>query len=144
MSNVDIGQAFQAILAADADIAAAAGSRVFSDALPQRASVPAVVFRVISEIAYNALEGPLGMDQARIEVTAYGRTRPEANALAWHIWDGIAAHDPQTVEGVRVVAIVRDTGMRYDIDQAEAASDKIRFLTQQDFLVSYLSCELIP
>ena len=141
--NVDIGVAIAGHIQTLSDVTAMVQSRVYSDVVPQTSGVPAVLLRIVSEIPNNALDGPLGMDRARIQIDSYGRTRPEANELAWHIWRGLAAADPQDINSVRVVDIIRDSGVRYANDRAEAGSDQVRFLSSQDFLVNYFSCEAV-
>ncbi len=140
--NVDIGVAIAGKLQSTTEITDITETRIYSDVVPQTSAVPAILLRIISEVPHNTLSGPLGMDRARVQIDSYGRTRPEANELAWYVWTTLWSADPQVLGNVHVMEVSRDSGIRYSNDRPETGSDQVRFLSSQDFLVSYVSCEV--
>jgi len=74
--------AVNALLCADAAVAALVGARVYSGNGPQEATLPAVVITRISTTRELAHSGPSGLAEARLQVSCYARTYDQAKDLA--------------------------------------------------------------
>jgi hypothetical protein len=134
----DIDVAMRSLLLDSADLASAVGTRVYSDQLPQTASLPAVVFYVVSEVAEDVLSGPLGNDQARFQIDCFGRSRTEANQI-WQMARVQIAGKKTVIDGVSIVAISQASGHREFTERPDMGSDFRQFVSSQDFFVRYHS-----
>lgn len=132
----DVGATIRKLILTDASIASSVSSRVYSDHLVQGAELPAIVFRVISEVANEHLGGVVGVDQARIQIECYATSRPSANELMYDVRNLLATYRG-SISGVYLKTVSQASGHRYLTDRAEAGSDYHRFITSQDFFVFY-------
>ena len=78
----DIGKAIRTRLAADAAVAADVGTRIFPRAMPQDATLPAIVYQLISSNSDDALDGAAGIATALVQVDVYADTHLAANNTA--------------------------------------------------------------
>ncbi len=92
-----IEDAIKAVLLADADVAAIAGSRVWPMKLPQSATLPAVVYQRVSTTREDfGLRGPVGPTRSRVQLSCWAATFGEARQLweavhgALNGWSGYA------------------------------------------------------
>lgn len=74
--------ALKNLLLGDAEITAMIGDRVYPVNLPQNGLLPAVTYRVISDMTEYNMEGPAGLARPRFQVTAWGETYDDVVALA--------------------------------------------------------------
>ena len=133
-----IAQAIRAILLADQTLSGMVSGRVIVDRYPQQSSTPAIVLWVESERALDALDGPLGMDQPSVRVACYARTRTGATSLrqeARRVLGGYIG----VIDGVYIKGIsqIEQRGESYETDRALLGTDEYRFVSVQDFRVSY-------
>lgn len=134
----DIGAAVIALLKSKTAITDIVGTSVFADHMPQAELSNGIVLFVISENPQMALDGATGLDQARIQLNAFSKTRAEANRIAWTIWtelNGFAG----SVSNVQVKGVSRSSGVSYRTDRVQSGSDEYRFVATQDLLFSYCS-----
>lgn len=75
-------EAFQALLLADAAIAARVSDRVYWGQAPQGAALPAIVMNIISGADTPHLTGTDGFWRYRVQVDCYGLNRPTARLLS--------------------------------------------------------------
>ena len=138
MSFPDLGTAIRSILLADEDIVAIVGNRVYTDHPPQKLTIPAIVFWVISGIEVDDMAGPLGFSTERVQVDSYGVTRTVATQLSRTARATLAGYRGDS-DGVRIRSITQATGQQYLTDRPAVGSDSYRPITSQDFFVHYLS-----
>ena len=137
---IDVGAAARELLMQAVPVTQMTGTRVFSDMLPQGAKTPAIVYAVTGEIANDVLGGPLGMEQASIQMLCYGATRSEANSLHFNVKQTLAGFRG-IVAGVTIREVSQDSGLNYDVDLPQDGSDSYRYITAQDFGFVYGSLE---
>lgn len=82
-------QAFSEWIAARSVVAARAGGRVFSGTLPQRATLPAVVFSLVSRPTETDLDGPAEVARPRIQIDVYAWRYADAAEIAAEILGAI-------------------------------------------------------
>ena len=85
----DIGKAIRTRLAADTDVAADVGTRIFPRAMPQDATLPAIVYQLISSISDDAIGAAAGIVTALVQVDVYADTHLAANNLAEDVRDSL-------------------------------------------------------
>lgn len=71
----------KAHLLADAAVAGLIGARLYPDLLPQGVQFPAASWQLVSLIEARDLTGAAGKERARIQISAWARTRIEAIAI---------------------------------------------------------------
>lgn len=75
-------EAVKAALAADTQVAAAVGARVYPLRLPQNVAFPAVVLGEVSNVPANTLAGLAGATTTtRLQVDVYAKSYPEAASV---------------------------------------------------------------
>jgi uncharacterized protein DUF3168 len=70
------------VLAADAAVAALAGSRIYDRRLPPGAEVPAVTLRTVSRTDVRSQDGPSRLARPRVQVDSWARSGAEVDELA--------------------------------------------------------------
>ena len=55
---------------------------MYSDVLPQKCTMPAIAYQVISTVANEELVNVTALTRARIQIDCFAKTRGEANQLA--------------------------------------------------------------
>ena len=138
----DVSLAVNALLRADADLTALVGTSIYFDRLPQTASGNALALWVITETAHMNLARAQGLDQASVQVDAYGLSRSDANAIASAAWKALDGFQGVSAE-VHVLGVSRNTGIRYTTDRVQLGTDQYRFIASQELLISYDSINLI-
>lgn len=136
--NPDISLAISKMLQAEAEIAAMIGQDVYIQRLPQNVNGSAIVLWTISEIPYLDMGGSIGMDRAIVQINAYSDTLQDAGKLSWLVWtklDGKVG----VFEGVQIVGLTRQTGVRQSADRVQFGTDQYRFLAAQDLVITYCS-----
>ncbi len=87
-----LGKYLRLLLTSDAGVAALAGSRVYTEVLPQSPTVPAAVFTEVAGGDDYALDGPTGAGSRRVQVDAWAKTRAEATELALALQAVLSGH----------------------------------------------------
>jgi hypothetical protein len=89
---VTLGKYLRMLLTSDADVAALAADRVYTEVLPQSPVVPAVVFTEVAGGDDVALDGTTGASSRRVQVDAWAATREETTLLALAAKTALAGH----------------------------------------------------
>ncbi len=101
-------EALYAHLAADANVSALVGSRIYPLLLPQRCTLPAIAYQRISRMGVHAHTGPSGLARCRIQYTCVGRTYAEVKSVATAVrqaLDGLRGD----INGLQVSAVFVDS-----------------------------------
>lgn len=122
-----LGEYLRMRLAGDAAIAALVADRIYTEVLPQKPVMPAVVFTAVSGDSDQALDGPTGVASVRLQVDAWADTRKAATKLALAVKDLIDGHSGGAA-GLEVQGVFLVTAPRWDFD-----SDTGLYRTSQDF-----------
>lgn len=133
----DITKALISLIRQNADIETITSGNVISDQLPQGFTVPAIVLWINSGRAHDTLAaGELGLEQPTFRLECYARRRIDAAALRMRVRnhiDGFAG----VVETVFIKGIAQESGQRQRTDRVRTGSDEYRFVSGQDFRVTY-------
>jgi hypothetical protein len=132
----DIGATIRTLTLADGTVSGLVSTRMHSDVLPQRASLPAITYSVVDTLPNEHLAGIAALSRARIQIDCYAATRAAANSLADAVRLALATHRG-TTSGQRISSITMPSGEAYSFDPVEAGSDQRRFVTSMDFYVFY-------
>lgn len=112
--------------------------RFYQKRLPQGATTPAIVTRVLSESYDHALDGLAGMVQTRIGFECYANTSETARSVADAvIWSGIDA-----IKGVytntNIRSVMVEDGRREFEDEDTSGGDYQRHICSFDLMVHWL------
>jgi hypothetical protein len=136
----DLGSAVRAYLAADVNVAALVGVRIYPDVLPQGYSVAtggALTYTIIDTVHDHLINGLSGIARSRIEFAAFGKTRVIANAIA----EAVRASDLQgytgAMGGVLVESVMIASGIQTLDERPTDGSQEHRYLTVFDYLIAY-------
>lgn len=132
----DIIQAVKTILEAEAEITALVSTRIHPDHLPQGTIMPAIALWVISENALDQLTGPLGMDQPVVRAECYSTTRLGANTLRLLVREHLAGYSG-TAATLWIKGVAQERGHQARTDRVSAATDQYRYVSVQDFRITY-------
>lgn len=69
-------------LLADEELSEIVGTRIYPLRLPQRETLPAVVYQVITNAPINTLDGDRGVDNVSLQLSCWAQTYAQAQALA--------------------------------------------------------------
>jgi hypothetical protein len=134
----DIGAAARTKLVGTVAVAAIVGTRIYPDHLPQKATLPAAVYHVVSGSDEVDLAGMSGVAHSRIQIDSYAATRTAANALSTTIRDAMAATHSRGLWGtVATLGTTPQGGERHDTQSVGDGSDERQFITMRDYLISY-------
>tara|TARA_B100000809_G_scaffold154054_1_gene151418 strand:- start:1083 stop:1505 length:423 start_codon:yes stop_codon:yes gene_type:complete len=102
----DIGKGLRTYLLTDTAIAADVGTRIFPRAMPQDATLPAIVFQLISSISVDQVDSAAGIANALVQVDIYGETHLAANNLAEDVRNAVHGYSgsmgSETVQSVGI------------------------------------------
>jgi hypothetical protein len=79
---VTLGKYLRLVLTAAPAIAELVEKRVYSEVLPGKPTMPALVFDVVSSIDHETLEGTTEVRARRVQIDAWARDRDVATSLA--------------------------------------------------------------
>ena len=141
----DLIVAVRSILLADSNVAAAVGSKVYTDQLPQAAIPPSVVIYIDNERAHDSLEGFQGFDSAEVRIESYGAKRPDAdqlgrlvrNALSEFVTDRNAGTITGIVDGVFLQSIGQRAGQKQQTVRIRAGSDRYQWVARRDYQIGH-------
>lgn len=126
-------------LLADAGVADLIGTRCYPDALPQGATLPAVVYYTISRTHAESLGGLKSAGQVRIQLDAYAATRIAADAVTEAILARLKTLSigQNTIGSGTQVCDVEIQGPRSDRLQPEDGSDEWQYVSSLDALLTH-------
>ena len=79
---MSVETAIYSILINDATVHGLVGNAVYPVALPQDTALPCIVYQEISEVSLYSCDGPVGLETARYQITAWAKTQSQAKAIA--------------------------------------------------------------
>lgn len=114
------------------------GQRIYAQALPQNATIPAISMTTISETYEHDLAGLAGLVTTRLQFECFAATELVSLSLADAIiWCGI-----DTLKGlsgnINFRSVLVEDGRRTYTDADTNAGDDQRHITNFDLLISYL------
>jgi len=78
----DISKTIRSITLADATVSGLVGTRMYSDALPQQATLPAIRYLIIDTLPTECLVHIAAIARARMQVDCYANTRAASVELS--------------------------------------------------------------
>lgn len=78
----DIGRGIRTYLAAQTPVSDLVGTRIYPDALPQDAILPAIVYTVIGDTSEHHLTAAAGLGFALVQIDCFASTRLSATAVS--------------------------------------------------------------
>jgi len=133
----DISGTIRTRTLADATVAGLVSTRMYSDALPQVVTMPAISYFVVDTIPQETLTAIASVSSARIQIDCFADTRSAANALADAVRLALEMQNHVTTGSQYILGISLDMGEKHTFDRPEEGSDKRRYVTTQDFIVRY-------
>lgn len=133
----DIGATIRAAVIADAGVSALT-TRMFSDALPQTVTLPAISYFVVATRGYGHVTGTVAaFASATIQIDCYAVSRPAATELANTVRLALQKKLQGDNSGQFIHEIELESGERQTFDRVKAGSDQRRYISSQDFMVHY-------
>lgn len=125
-------------LLANAGVAALIGTRIEPDKLPQRATLPAVVYYRISGTHAESLSGIRSAGTCRVQLDAYAATRLAADAVGEAIVAALKllSVGQQTIGSGTAVCDVEIQGPRSDRQPPADGSDEWTYISSVDALLT--------
>ena len=136
----DLGTAIRGYLIANAGVAAAVGTRIYPDVLPQGYSVAsgaALTYTIIDTIHDHLINGLSGIARSRIEFAAYAATRASANALAELVRASDLVGFTGLMGDVWIESVMLESGIQTLDERPTDGSQQHRYLTVFDYLIAY-------
>lgn len=134
----DVQAAIRTYLLTKTAITDLISQRLYTDALPQGATLPAATMYKVSETHDHALDGLVGMVATRLQFDCFASTRATANAIA----DAIMYCGIDTLKGVtnsvNIRSVMVEDGQRNYTDGDTSAGDAQRYVTNFDLMVYFL------
>jgi hypothetical protein len=132
-----IGEAFRTKLLSYSTVSTIVGQRMYPDALKVNATLPAIVYYVISTERDHYLGGLLKSAHARVQIDCYSSTRTGASALAKAIREtGIDAYRGAT-GSYTFCGVEFDSGDEYLQEPPTDGNQEHRYIVSFDCLVHY-------
>lgn len=133
----DVATALRAYMLSKTPITDIIGQRLYTDALPQRATMPAAVMNKLFTMHEHALSDFAGLAHARIQVECYADTRLAANTLISAFKSsGLVAYKG-VFGGVDIRGARVEEGESYKTDPPTDGSDESRYVSVLDFVIDY-------
>lgn len=133
----DVTTAVRAYLLSKTPITDIIGQRLYTDALPQRATMPAAVMNKLFTMHEHALSDFAGLAHARIQVECYADSRLAANALCEAMRTSGIVTQKGVTGGVDIRGARVEEGMSYKTDPPTDGSDESRYVSVLDFVIDY-------
>lgn len=133
----DISATIRSITVADSAVAALVGTRMYSDVIPQKCTMPAILYSVVDTVANEHLSGIADVSRARIQIDCFAKTRSQANSLGDAVRLALEKQNRGDNDGQFINEINLVGGEEFAFDQAESGTDQRRYITTLDFYVFY-------
>ncbi len=140
----DIAYTIDRLMAADTNITNFVSTRIYTDVLPQRATMPAITYFVVDSQPNEHLLGIADVTRALIQIDAFSDSRQQANEIADAIRLCLETMHRGDNDGQFINTISLTSGERHLIDDPEDGSDHRRYITSQDFTVFYRTTTSAP
>jgi len=134
----DASAAIYNILATDSDTLATVGTRIYPDALPQDATLPAIVYWRVSGSTTNTINGSVGeVARGRFTVESYAVKREDANLLSE--FARLALINARgTYDGTKIRNCLVDTHQQHFVENPTDGNSELRYVTSLDYTVHYI------
>jgi len=123
---------FRILLTADAGITALVGTRIYPQLLPQAPMFPAISYQVVSGFRETAMDGPAGVNRARLQFDCWASTYLQAEAVANAVRVAIDGFKGSIGSPARVLQSVFFAGER-DLYEPDPPA----FRRSADYLITY-------
>ncbi len=133
MAAGDIGTNLRTYLVSITAITDQVSTRVYPDVLPQNATLPAIVYRMISSVPQHAHGQTTKLKQTRFQIDCIATTRLVANATSEIVRKNLDHYNGAA--GDDTVDISLSVSDRYDYEPPKDASDNGRYITSTDYMV---------
>ena len=133
----DVAAAIRSYLLSKDAIRDIVGQRIYADALPQNATLPAIEMVVLDDTPEMQLSDITGLTKARIQFVCHGATRRTTRQIAQAIRTcGVAALKGLS-SGVWIKGVAPERSFDDSIPPTDG-NDTHRYLTTVDLVVDYL------
>lgn len=132
-----IGEAFRTKLLSYSTVSTIVGQRMYPDALKQGATIPAIVYYVISTDREHYVGGLTKAAHARIQIDCYAATRTAASALSKAIRETGIDSFTGTVSNYQFQGVEFDSGDEYIQEPPIDGNQEHRYIVSFDLLVHY-------
>ena len=132
-----IGEALRTKLLSYASVSALIGQRMYPDVLVQKATMPAVIYYVISTQRDHMVSGLGKSAHARITLECFALTRTAASAISRAIRETGIDSFRGVVDGYTFCGIDFDSGDEYMQDPPTDGNQEHRYLVSFDLLVHH-------
>lgn len=134
----DVTESIRSFLLQSNALTALVSNRITPDVLPPGEPMPAVVYRRISTSHGSDIRGSKGgLARTRIEYECFAATRATANAVAEAIRLSGLLDVINVVHGTNFRSVQVDAGQRHYTEPPEDGSHEFRYVTSQDYAISY-------
>jgi len=134
----DVAIGIRGYLLSKSGITDLVGQRIYTDQLPQRATLPAIVMNQLFTTHDHQLSDLTGLAHARVQCECYASTRLVANSILEAIRSCGIITQKGTTNGVDVRGVRIEDGMSYRDDAATDGSDEQRYVSVVDLVIDYL------
>jgi len=132
-----VGEAFRTKLLGYSTVSTIVGQRMYPDALKVSASMPSIIYYVISTQRDHSVAGLTKLAHARIQLDCFAATRTAASALSKAIREtGIDAYRG-TTSGYTFCGVEFDSGDEYLQEPPTDGNQEHRYIVSFDCLVHY-------
>lgn len=133
----DIAVAVRGYLLDQTDLTDIIGTRMYTDSLPQGATLPAVEMDKLFTTHEFQLSDFAGLAHCRLQFRCYGLTRLVANSIAEAIRASGIVTQKGTTNGVDIRGCRVEEGMTYKVDVPRDGSDERRYVATIDLMIDY-------
>jgi hypothetical protein len=133
----DLGVAVRSFFLGRSAVTDLVGQRIYTDQLPQRATLPAIVMTQQFTTHEHALSDFAGLAHARVQFECFAATRIVANSVLEALRSsGIVAYKGVML-GVDIRGVRVEEGMSFRDDAATDGSDEQRYVSVMDLVIDY-------
>lgn len=132
-----IGEALRTKLLSYSTVSSLIGQRMYPDVLVEGATLPAVVYYVISTQRDHMLSGVGKSAHARVNIECYARTRSTCNAISKAIRETGIDSFRGVVSGYAFDGVDFDSGDEYMQEPPTDGNQEHRYIVSFDLLVHY-------
>lgn len=129
----DIGRGVRTYLQTVSAITDVTSTRMYPDVLPQNATLPAIVFSVVSGLSVTHFTGSAELSQTRLQIDCIATTRITANSLGELVRKNLEHYTG--AGGSEYIKVALAESPRYDYDPPRDASDQGRYTHSRDYMI---------
>lgn len=136
----DIGRGVRTYLAAQTPVSDLVSTRIYPDALPQDATLPCIVYTVISDTSEHHLTAAAGIGFALVQVDCFAATRLSATAVSEAVRGEMDGY--RGAMGSETVRVCHLTNRFFEYGVPEAGDDVGLYRSMLEFRIGHT--ESIP